>query len=316
MSRDRDGFNRWDSGQALARDLLLDMARRALSGPAPEPDPVLVQAIATVLAGADEDRAFAAQMLAPPLETEIAQTMNPADPEAIHAARTALVREVARSNAEMFQNLYASLEHSGPFRPDAEAAGRRALRNACLRYLTAADDEDAARMADHHYRAAANMTDMIAGLAQLSRMDGRMREEAFAHFHDRFRDDALVLDKWFALQAMSPLPQTVHRVRELMGHPCFDLRNPNRVRALVGAFSANHLRFHSGDGQGYALVGETLRQLDAINPQVAARMAGAFENWRRYDSGRQALMRRELEAMLAIPNCSSNTFEVASKMLG
>ena len=138
----------------------------------------------------------------------------------------------------------------------------------------------------------------------------------FAHFHDRFRSDALVLDKWLALQASSPLPDTVDGVRALMRHPFFDIKNPNRVRALIGAFSGNHLRFHASDGKGYALVGETLRALDAINPQVAARMAGIFENWRRYDSARQALMRHELESMLATPGRSTNLFEVASKMLG
>ncbi|HEY3779375.1 MAG TPA: aminopeptidase N [Rhizomicrobium sp.] len=316
MARDCDGFNRWESGQTLARDVLLEMVRQALAGRAPEPDPVLIDAMGMVLDRAEEDHAFAAQMLAPPLESELAQAIEPADPEAIHAARTALVRAIAISHEETIRRLYRLLEDTGPFQTDAKAAGRRALRNVCLRYLTAADDESAARMAESHYRVASNMTDMIAGLGQLSRMDFLPRNEIFAHFHNRFRDDALVLDKWFALQAMSPLPETVHQVRELMRHPSFDLRNPNRVRALIGAFSANHLRFHSANGQGYALVGETLRELDSINPQVAARMAGAFENWRRYDVDRQALMRRELEAMLAMPERSSNMFEVASKMLG
>jgi aminopeptidase N len=160
------------------------------------------------------------------------------------------------------------------------------------------------------------MTDMVAGLMQLVRTNSRRREQALAHFHDRFRNDALVLDKWLALQAASPSPGTVESVRALMKHPFFDIRNPNRVRALVGAFSANHLRFHAADGAGYALVGETLRALDGINPQVAARLAGAFENWRRYDSNRQRLMRAELLALLAMPERSSNIFEVATKMLG
>jgi aminopeptidase N len=147
-------------------------------------------------------------------------------------------------------------------------------------------------------------------------MNSHRRELTLADFHDRFRNDALVLDKWLALQAASPLPGTVDRVRVLMKHPFFDIRNPNRVRALIGAFSANHLRFHSAEGRGYVLVGEAVRTLDGINPQVAARMAGAFENWRRYDTNRQQRMRAELEAMLAMPERSSNIFEVAGKMLG
>jgi aminopeptidase N len=160
------------------------------------------------------------------------------------------------------------------------------------------------------------MTDMIAGLAALSRMNSHVRDAAFAHFYDRFRADPLVLDKWMGLQAGSPLPDTVAGVRALMKHPAFDIKNPNRVRSLVGAFAGNHVRFHAADGEGYRLVGETIRTLDAINPQVAARIAAAFENWRRYDAGRQGLMRAQLDAALKTPGLSSNLFEVATKMLG
>jgi aminopeptidase N len=315
MARDADAFNRWEAGQTLAREVMLEMADAARSGRTPPPDPVIVTAIADVLARASEDRAFAAQMLMPPTESELALAMEPTDPDAIHAARTAFVRAIAEAQHARFEKLYASLSSDTSFSPDAESAGRRGLRNACLRYLTAADDEKAARLADAHYRAASNMTDMMAGLMQLVRMDSSLREQALADFHDRFRNDALVLDKWLALQAASPLPETVRTVRTLMNHPFFDIRNPNRVRALIGAFSVNPLRFHASDGAGYALVGETLRTLDGINPQVAARMAGAFENWRRYDAKRQKLMHAELEAMLAMPERSSNIFEVAGKML-
>jgi aminopeptidase N len=316
MARDADPFNRWEAGQTLAREVLLEMTQAVCSGRAASADPVVVEAMEDVLAHAEDDRAFAAQMLVAPLESELALARAPADPEAIHAARTAFIRTIAQAHGSRLENLYQSLNSGGGFNPDAESAGRRALRNACLRYLTAADDEDAAGVADAHYRAATNMTDMMAGLAQLVRMDSPRREKALADFHDRFQSDALVLDKWLALQAASPRPDTVERVRTLMKHPFFDIRNPNRVRALVGAFSANHLRFHAADGSGYALVGETVRTLDAINPQVAARMSGAFENWRRYEAKRQQLMRAELQAMLAMPERSSNLFEVSTKMLG
>ena len=160
------------------------------------------------------------------------------------------------------------------------------------------------------------MTDMIAGLAALTRMQSPLRDAAFSHFHDRFRSDPLVLDKWMSLQAGSPLPETADRVRALMHGPSFDIKNPNRVRALVGAFAANHLRFHDRSGSGYRLVGEVIRTLDPMNPQVAARLTGSFETWRRYDPARQALMQAELEAILKQPALSPNLFEVASKILG
>jgi aminopeptidase N len=311
MARDSDAFNRWEAGQALATDVLKEMA----SGKGGA-DPTYVTAIGEVLARADEDIAFAALMLTPPSESELALAMTPPDPDAIHAARKTLIRAVAGAHHARIDQLYKTLEIRDTFSPDAEQAGRRALRNVLLRYLTAADDEAAAMLSDAHYRAASNMTDMIAGLSALTRMVSLRRDAAFAHFHDRFKDDALVLDKWMGLQAYSPLPDTVERVRALTRHPAYDVKNPNRVRSLVGAFSGNHVRFHAGDGAGYALVGETIRALDGINPQVSSRMAAAFEAWRRYDSKRQEMMRAELEAALKAPGISPNLFEVASKMLG
>ncbi|HEY5238875.1 MAG TPA: aminopeptidase N [Rhizomicrobium sp.] len=312
MAHDKDDFNRWESGQMLATDLLLDMAGSGKT----TVDDIYLDAIGEVLARAEDDRAFAAWMLIPPLESELAMAMLPADPDAIHAARVALIRGIQAAHGKRMAELYARQELKGPYSPDAEAAGRRSLRNALLRYLTSADDEAAAEIAHTHYKNATNMTDMIAGLAALTRMNSRHRDEAFAHFHDRFHADPLVLDKWMSLQAGSPLPDTVERVRALMKDSHFDMRNPNRVRSLIGAFSGNHLRFHAKDGAGYALVGEVNRALDAINPQVAARMSGAFENWRRYDSHRQALMRAELEKALKKETLSANFFEVATKMLG
>src|SRR6185312_654958 len=196
---------------------------------------------------------FAAQMLMPPTENELAQKKSPVDPDAIHTARIALVRAIALAHRGELARLYEEMRDPGDYSPDARSAGRRALRNAALRYLTAADDEAAAGLADAHYRTATNMTDMIAGLAALTRMESPLRDKAFTHFHDRFRSDPLVLDKWMSLQAQAPLPETVTAVRALMKHSAFDLKNPNRVRALIGAFSANHLRFHDASGEGYRL---------------------------------------------------------------
>jgi len=311
MGCDSDAFNRWESGQILAAEVMLDAPGTSGDSAA------YVAAIGEVLAQAEDDPAFAAQMLMPPTEGELASKRTPVDPNAIHGARMALVRAVASAHGPRFAELYeATQSDGGHYSPDAKSAGRRALRNACLRYLTAEDDEAAAGLAAAHYSTATNMTDMIVGLAALTRMESPRRDGAFTHFHDRFKSDPLVMDKWMGLQAGSILPETVLAVRELMKHPAFDLRNPNRVRALIGAFSVNHLRFHGADGGGYALVGQVIRQLDPINPQVSARLAGSFESWRRYDPARQALMRAQLEAIKALPGISPNLFEIVSKMLG
>ena len=317
MGRDSDAFNRWEAGQILAGEIMLEVAGSARSYPREEgANTDYLAALGDVLARANDDPAFAAQMLMPPTENELAAMKAPVDPDGIHAARLALMRAIAAAHGETLARLYEHARDSGDYSPDAKSAGRRALRNAALRYLTAGDDEAAAGLAEAHYRTAGNMTDMIAGLAALTRMESPLRDNAFTHFHDRFRGDPLVLDKWMGLQAGSPLPETPSAVRALMKHPAFDIKNPNRVRALIGAFSANHLRFHSRDGSGYRLLGEVVRTLDPMNPQIAARLAGSFESWRRYDAGRQALMRAELDAILAQKDLSPNLFEVASKMLG
>ncbi len=309
MAHDSDAFNRWEAGQTTARTAILDMIDGA------SPDPLYIEALGPVLEHALDDMAFAANMLSLPLESEIAMAVKVIDPEAIHRARVELVRAIAAPHGEAFTDLYGKLADTGAFSPNAKSTGRRALRNAALRYLTAADDSKAAELASAHYHAATNMTDMIAGLAALTRMASPLTEQAFAHFHDRFANDPLVLDKWMALQAGSPRADTVSRVRALMQHKAFDIKNPNRVRALIGAFSGNQLRFHAADGSGYALLGEVIRTLDGINAQVAARMAGAFETWRRFDEKRQTLIRAELESTLKTPGLSSNMFEVVSKML-
>jgi len=317
MSRDSDSFNRWEAGQQLSSELLLGMIGDVQRGRTVSVDSVYLDAIGGVLARAGEDHAFTALMLVPPSESELALQVTPIDPEAIHTARMALIGAVARAHGPALMPLYRELESRGTFSPDAASAGRRSLRNAVLRFLTAADDEMAAELAEAHYSDATNMTEMTAGLAALARMQSARREAAFSHFHDRFRNDPLVLDKWMGIQAMSPRPDTVERVRALMNHPVFSLKNPNRVRALVGAFAmGNPLRFHDRTGAGYRLVREVVQTLDAINPQTAARMVAAFETWRRYDTDRQRLIRGELETIAAGAGLSANLYEMVSKMLG
>ncbi|HXI99787.1 MAG TPA: aminopeptidase N [Micropepsaceae bacterium] len=317
MSRDTDAFNRWEAGQQLTTEMLRGMIGDVQAGRPARVDPVYIEAIGGVLERAHEDHAFTALMLIPPSESELALAVTPIEPEAIHAARTRLIREIAAAHGDELVVLYRTLESRGAFMPDAASAGRRSLRNSALRFLTAADDARAAEIADSHYRAATNMTEMTAGLAALARMKDPRRDAAFAHFHDRFRSDPLVLDKWMGLQAMSPQPDTVERVRGLMTHPAFSMKNPNRVRALVGAFAiGNPLRFHDRTGAGYRLLREVVQKLDGINPQTAARMAAAFETWRRYDAERQRLMRAELEAIASGAGLSANLYEMVTKMLG
>jgi aminopeptidase N len=161
------------------------------------------------------------------------------------------------------------------------------------------------------------MTDQAAGLACLADMGGAEGKAALEAFHDRWKANPLVIDKWMTIQAQSSNPETLGRVRALTGHPAFNLTNPNRVRALVGAFvMGNQLRFHAPDGSGYAFLADMVLRLDAMNPQVAARLCGAFETWRRFDKGRQDLIRKELSRIGSTPNLSRNVTEIVEKTLG
>ncbi len=313
-AHDTDPFVRWDSLQSYATSLLLDQVACG-GGPVPALDAGLLAAMAATLAQADADPAFAAEALALPAESYVADQMTIADPDAIHAARQAVRAQIGTALHDALRATYERLRDDGPYRIDGAAIGRRALRNACLAYLAAAGDEGI-NLARAQFDAQANMTDVLAALDVLAATDGGDREAALAAFHARWRGDDLVLDKWFAIQAASPRPQTVAEVRALYRHPDFDLRNPNRVRALVGAFSAgNQVRFHDPSGAGYRFLADVVIALDPGNGQTAARLVNPLGAWRRQMPARAALMRGELERILATPHLSRGTFEKASKGL-
>ena len=313
-AHDTDPFVRWDSLQSYATDLLLERVAR-WDGTAPALDDGLLEAMRATLAGADADPAFAAEALALPSESYVADQMTIADPDAIHGAREALRAQIGRALDEVLMGTYRRLTDDGPYRIDGAAMGRRALRNACLGYLAAAG-EAGVRLARAQFDAQASMTDVLAALDVLADTDGRDREAALAAFHARWHGDDLVLDKWFAIQAMSKRPTTVEEVRALSRHADFDLRNPNRVRALVGAFSAgNQVRFHDGSGAGYRFLADIVIALDPLNGQTAARLVNPLNAWRRQDARRQTLMRGELARILATPKLSRGTFEKVSKGL-
>jgi aminopeptidase N len=242
--------------------------------------------------------------------------MERVDVEAIHAARRFVLASTGTVLHDLLLRTHGRLAEDGPYAPEPRAMGRRALRNACLAYLGATGSDEAMALAEAQFDAARNMTDRLSALAVLNDFDRPERTAALGRFQARWQEDGLVLDKWFALQAMSCLPGTLDRVEALSQHPDFDLRNPNRARALIGTFSqANPLHFHDRSGRGYRFLADKVLALDPLNPQVSARLIQPLGQWRRYDTARQGLMRRELERVLAAPELSKNTFEMASKSL-
>lgn len=315
-AHDTDPFVRWDSLQQYATSLMLRLiAVGAAAGEVPLDDG-LRDALSATLAQADADPAFAAEAVALPSEAYVADQMEVADPDAIHAVRRRLRTQAGAALAPTLREIHDRLTDSGPFRIDGGAIGRRALRNAALTYLAAANEAEGVALASAQFGQAANMTDSLAALAVLADTDTPARRDALDAFHARWKGDGLVIDKWFSIQALSARPQAIADVRELLAHPGFDLRNPNRVRALVGAFAANQVRFHDASGDGYRLLADTVIALDPMNSQVAARMVGPLAAWRRQNPARQALMRGELGRILAVTGLSRGTFERASKGLG
>ncbi|HAH10146.1 MAG TPA: aminopeptidase N, partial [Alphaproteobacteria bacterium] len=316
LARDSDAFNRWDAGQQYGRAVLIEMARQAAGGATPKVNDAFVEAFSYALRDARRDPEFASLMLMLPITSEIVQAMDDADPDAIFAARMALMKAFAQRYRGQLEELYHGLKSNEPYSPNHEQAGKRSLRNTCLRYLTLEETAQARTLAAHHYNAAGNMTDAMAGLAMLADMDGVERTEALGHFEARWRDTPLVLDKWFSVQALSCRTDTLASVKALCDHPAFTRTNPNRVRSLTGTFAANVLRFNAGDGSGYDFVASEILAVDPINPQVAARLAGAFEAWRRFEPKRRAHAKAALERIVAEPSLSTNTREMASRTLG
>ncbi len=315
-THDSDPIVRWDAGQRYATDALLAMAQSWRRGEAPALDQGVIDAAAAMLAGADADPAFAAEALALPGETYLADQQESVDPDAIHAAREAARSAIGRALQAELRTAYDRLADPGPYRIDGAAIGRRALRNAFLTYLVAASEPDGLQLAKAQFDQGANMTDVLAAMEVLSNFACPERAEALAAFHAKWRGDALVLDKWFAIQAISALADTPKAMRKLAAHPDFDLRNPNRVRALVGSFaSANQVRFHTASGEGYDFLADTILALDPLNPQAAARLVAPLGQWRRVDGARQEKMRAALQRIFDAPGLSRNTGEMAGRSL-
>ncbi len=316
MVHDDDPFSRWEAGQQLALKLLLRLIGDYRADRPLAIDSEFVSAFRANLVSRASDRWFISETLCLPSQLYVAEFMDVVDPQAIHTVCQTIRRTLAQELAGDFLEVYRLNQDSGSYRIDAESVGKRALKNRCLGYLAELNTNETRRLAMHQFETAHNMTDSIAALAALANTECDERLIALQSFYAKWKDEPLVVDKWLGLQAMSHLPDTVAQVRMLIRHPAFHIKNPNRVRALIGAFAqANPVRFHESDGSGYALVGDMIEQLDRLNPQVAARLMTAFNLWRRYDTPRQALMKAQIERMLAVKGLSKDVEEIATKSL-
>ncbi len=315
-AHDSDPFNRWDAGQELAKRVILDGIATRKAGGKLELDPLFREAFGKVLEDTSLDGSMQSLALTLPNELLLGQEMTPVEVDGIHEVREFLRRELGSTFHARWSEIYEA-GREGVAKGDGRAAiDARRIKNCALAYLTLAGDGDAAARAHSQFTEASNMTDSQAALRALCDLECPEREAALAAFFERWKDDPLVVDKWFAVQALSSSAKTIERVRELARHPSFTLKNPNRARSLIATFAmANQVRFHAADGAGYAFLGDQVVALDPINPQIAARLVTPFQTWRRFDESRAGLMRAQLERILALSDLSSDVREIASKSL-
>ena len=316
-AHDSDPFNRWQALQTISMRLLIDNVNALRSGRPTRNDNQLMLALATILEDAALAPAFVALVLAPPGEGDIAREIGrDVDPDAIFRARTALRVAIGEQLGAALTALCDRIAPSGGYSPDASSAGRRALRNSAIDLLAASGRPTAIARVSRQYETADNMTDRMAALVTLSLHDIPERENALGDFYARYASDALVVDKWFSLQATIPQSQTLENVRRLIAHPAFSLANPNRVRALIGAFAhGNTTQFNSADGLGYDFVADTVLDLDPKNPQISARLATAFRSWRMLEPGRRAKAEAALTRIKEAPGLSRDLADIVERAL-
>ncbi|MDB5803016.1 MAG: pepN [Betaproteobacteria bacterium] len=316
LTHDRDDFNRWEAGQRLFLRILIDLTHQAAAGETLTLPPAAVSAFRQVLTDPKLDAAFKTEALMLPTEGYLFEQIgNNVDPQAIHAARVFMRRTLAQKLKADLHKVYQANVVKGPYSPGPVPAGKRGLQGLVLALLLELGEKADVQLTAGSFEAATNMTDRMNAIGALMLIDGPERTHALAAFYDQFKDQALVVDKWLALQAGARGAGTLAQVKALMAHEAFSIKNPNKVRSLIGAFCANPACFHAADGSGYAFWAERVVELDAINPQVAARLARAASSWKKLEPKRQAMLKTALEGIAAKSGLSKDTYEVVTKSL-
>ncbi|KAL2525022.1 Peptidase M1 family protein [Abeliophyllum distichum] len=315
LANDSDEFNRWESGQVLARKLMLSLVSDFQQNKPLVLNPQFVHGLKTILSDPSLDKEFIAKSLTLPGEGEIMDMMEVADPDAVHAVRTLIRKQLAVELKQKFVETVKNNKSSKQYEVNHPNMARRSLKNVALAYLGSLEDAEITELALHEYRTAKNLTEQFAALVALDQNPGKTRDDVLADFYSKWQHDFLVVNKWFALQAMSDVPGNVEHVWRLLNHPAFDMCNPNKVHSLIGGFCGSPVNFHAKDGSGYKFLGEMVVQLDKLNPQVASRMVSAFSRWKRFDETRQNLAKAQLEMILSANGLSENVYEIASKSL-
>jgi aminopeptidase N len=317
MANDSDLFNRWQAAQDYATRVLMAAVAAWLRTERAPQAKGFIEALGVTLADDNLEPEYRALFVMLPGEADLARSIGRnVDPLAIHRAREALFKAIGTRLHATFLEIYRDMETPGPYSPAPGQAGRRNLRNVALGYLTGrARPEDIARAAAH-FSQSRNLTDETAALSILANFNRPERAAALARFYERWHGDHLVIDSWFGCQATAPLASSLETVRKLARHPLFSIRNPNKVRALIGAFAwGNPVNFNRPDGKGYDFVADRVLEIDAFNPQIAARLLSAFRSWKDLEPARRAAAKKTLQRIAKAKPLSPDVFEIVSKTL-
>ncbi|WP_347987812.1 aminopeptidase N [Methylomonas sp. AM2-LC] len=316
LKHDSDSFNRWEAGQQLAVQLIFGLIDDVQNKRPLQMNAVILKAWQNILTNAMDDLSYQAVLLTLPEESYLAGQMQVIDVDAIHQAREFVRKSLADQLNSEFQRLYVLHHRDDAGHFDAKAVGRRRLKNTCLNYLITQESDPVYQLAEQQFYSSGTMTDQIAALAAIVNSKHPGKARSLDSFYHQWRKEALVIDKWFSLQATSCMPNAFETVQNLLRHPAFDMKTPNRVRSLVGAFSqANPVHFHAKNGEGYAFLTDQVLTLNALNPQIASRMVTGFAQWRRFDEERQFLIKQQLQRIVNTEHLSKDVYEIASKSL-
>ncbi|OGR56372.1 MAG: aminopeptidase N [Desulfobacula sp. RIFOXYB2_FULL_45_6] len=316
MAHDTDEISRWDSAQSLFIKEIRQIIMAIQTGEEVSVSKNLIHAFQKSLTDIRADRLFISKMLSLPSEFEIKEHFDPVDVDAIHSAKLFLEQEIAEQSRIHFLRIIGLCSKADPVSISHGAMADRSLKNLCLSYLGSLKENETTRLVYDHFVSAKNMTDELASFKILADIDPDTKLKAVEQFYFKWKHDNLVLDKWFMVQAGSDLPDTLERVKKLIGHPEFSMKNPNKVRSLIHMFAMqNHANFHAKDGSGYHFIADRIILLDQINHQIAARLASCFNHWKKYDEARKSLMKNELERILNIKSLSKNVYEIVSRAI-
>ncbi len=316
LQHDNDSFNRWEAGQQLTAKIIFELIDTIKQGKSLSIPDILIDSFKAILEQASPDLSYLACLLSLPAENYLAEQISVVDVDAIHLARQFVKRSLAEQLTEQITALYLTNHQQESGELNSAAIGKRRIKNLCLDYLSQLNTDDSHQLANKQFANAQTMTDQIAALDAIVNSENPEKPACLQQFYQQWQNEALVIDKWFSLQASSSQPDTFAVVLSLLQHAAFDLKNPNRVRSLIGAFSqANPIHYHAKNGQGYQLLADQVIALNSLNPQVASRMVSALTQWRRFDKQRQNLMKQQLERIINTDHISKDVFEIASKSI-